>query len=160
MITTPLNIITSHLQVHQYHLVIDINQNPYLIDEAAPKPHRFWQAKNYTTTTSYTAPASIARSPVENSNLATFLDTPEYTPNLIPTFPSEIPLEVIILVPNYKPRESPSDETSISTPDISTEEPPYHPYYEPSVSPSGYPSPLPPYHPSEEPISLTHPLPQ
>ena len=160
MITTPLNIITSHLQGHQYHLVIDINHNPYLNDEDAPKPRRFWQAKNYRTTTSDTAHVYIARSPADKSNLATFLDTPEYPPNLIPTFPSDISLEVIPLVPNYEPRDSPSDETSISPPDTSPEEPQSYPYSEPSVSPSGYPSPLTPYHTPEKPISLPYPSPQ
>ena len=57
-------------------------------------------------------------------------------------------------VPDSEPGDSPSTETSISPPDISSEKPPSATDYEPSDSTSGYPLPLIPEQSSEEPTSL------
>ena len=107
--TTPLKIITRHLQNHQSHPVTAINLNPDLNAEADPKPHSFQKDKNYITTTSDNAPKSITSGLVANSTLVNFSDTYEYLPTFISTITSDMPLEAPTSVPYYEPRDSTRD---------------------------------------------------
>ena len=123
LISTPLKIITGHLQEHQSHSDTAININPDLNAEAALKYNCFQNSNNHITTTSETAPAPTTSVPAANYTLATMSDTPEEPPTFLSKLPSDTPLEAPTSDPDSEPRDSPSTEPSNYPPGISPEEP-------------------------------------
>ena len=84
-ITTPLNILTRHLQDHQYHTYTTPSLNTDLKYEATLKPHRFQTAKNNMTDTFPPPNPGCSRTTTSSSDVRS-IDKMKTSPTIYPPY--------------------------------------------------------------------------